>query len=87
MRPAWIREAHDAYLKGRYFFNRPNDENLKKAIQQFEEAVKLDPNFAPAYSGLSDAYLWAGYQRRSPYRRGSHAQGKSGGGESYPTGQ
>jgi eukaryotic-like serine/threonine-protein kinase len=54
-------EAHDAYLKGRYFFNRPSDENLQKAIAQFEEAVKLSPDFAPAYSGLSDAYLWAGY--------------------------
>jgi serine/threonine-protein kinase len=54
-------EAHDAYLKGRYFFNRPSDENLQKAIAQFEEAVKLSPAFAPAYSGLSDAYLWAGY--------------------------
>ena len=54
-------EAHDAYLKGRYFFSRPSDENLKKAIAQFAEAVKLDPKFAPAYSGLSDAYLWAGF--------------------------
>ncbi len=54
-------EGHDAYLKGRYFFNRPSDENLKKAIAQFEEAVRLSPNFAPAHSGLSDAYLWAGY--------------------------
>ena len=54
-------EAHDAYLKGRYFFNRPSDENLKKAITQFEQAVALDPNFAPAYSGLSDAYLWAAF--------------------------
>jgi tetratricopeptide (TPR) repeat protein len=54
-------EAHDAYLKGRYFFNRPSDENLTKAIAHFEEAVKLDPTFAPAFSGLSDAYLWAGY--------------------------
>jgi TolB-like protein len=53
--------AHDAYLKGRYFFNRPSDENLAKAIALFEEAVKLDPNFAPAYSGLSDAYLWAAF--------------------------
>jgi len=53
--------AHDAYLKGRYFFNRPSDENLGKAIALFEEAVKLDPNFAPAYSGLSDAYLWAAF--------------------------
>jgi TolB-like protein/Flp pilus assembly protein TadD len=53
--------AHDAYLKGRYFFSRPSDENLTKAIAQFEEAVKLDPKFAPAYSGLSDAYVWAGF--------------------------
>ena len=54
-------KAHDAYLKGRYFFSRPSDENLKKAIAQFEEAVALSPDFAPAFSGLSDAYLWAGY--------------------------
>ncbi|MEO8578581.1 MAG: hypothetical protein ABI556_17855, partial [Gemmatimonadales bacterium] len=54
-------DAHDAYLKGRYFFNRPSDDNLQRAIEQFEIAVKLDPSFAPAYSGLSDAYLWAGY--------------------------
>ena len=54
-------EAYDAYLKARYFFNRPSDENLKKAIAQFEETVRLSPNFAPAYSGLSDTYLWAGY--------------------------
>jgi len=54
-------EAHDAYLKGRFFFNRPSDENLKKAIAQFEQAIRLSPDFAPAHSGLSDAYLWAGY--------------------------
>ena len=54
-------EAYDAYLKGRYFFNRPSDENLSKAITNFEEAIRLDPNFAPAYSGLSDAYLWAAF--------------------------
>jgi TolB-like protein/tRNA A-37 threonylcarbamoyl transferase component Bud32 len=53
--------AHDAYLRGRYFFNRPSDENLKKAIAQFQEAVRLSPTLAAAYSGLSDAYLWAGY--------------------------
>jgi TolB-like protein/Tfp pilus assembly protein PilF len=54
-------EAYDAYLRGRYFFNRPSDENLQKAIIQFEEAVRLSPDFAPAWSGLSDAYLWSGY--------------------------
>ena len=54
-------EAHDAYLKGRFFFNRPSDVNLQKAIAQFSVAVELSPNFAPAYSGLSDAYSWAAY--------------------------
>lgn len=53
--------ALDAYLRGRYFFNRPSDENLKKAIAEFESAVRKDPKYALAYSGLSDAYLWAGY--------------------------
>jgi len=54
-------EAYDAYLKGRYFFNRPSDENLQKAIARFEDALALSPNLVPALSGLSDAYLWAGY--------------------------
>ena len=53
--------AHDAYLKGRFFFNRPSDENLQKAIAQFEEAIRLSPDFAPAYSGLSDSYTWAAF--------------------------
>ncbi len=59
--PRVIPAAYDAYLQGRYFMNRPSDENLSKAITQFERAVLLDPDFAPAYSGLSDAYLWAGF--------------------------
>jgi TolB-like protein/Tfp pilus assembly protein PilF len=59
--PSVNPEAHDAYLKGRFFFNRPSDENLQKAIAQFDVVVKLSPTFAPAYSGLSDAYTWAAY--------------------------
>jgi TolB-like protein/Tfp pilus assembly protein PilF len=59
--PTVNAEAHDAYLLGRYFFNRPSDENLQKAIKQFEKSVKLDSTFAAGFSGLSDAYLWAGY--------------------------
>ncbi len=54
-------DAHDAYLRGRFFFNRPSDDNLQKAIALYEEAVTLSPGFSLAYSGLSDAYLWAGY--------------------------
>ncbi|MGB6362406.1 MAG: protein kinase, partial [Thermoanaerobaculia bacterium] len=59
--PSVNPEAYDAYLKGRYFFNRPSDENLQKAIKRFEEAIALNPTLVPALSGLSDAYLWAGY--------------------------
>ena len=59
--PTVNAEGHDAYLLGRYFFNRPSDDNLRKAIAQFEKAVALSPKFAAGYSGLSDAYLWAGY--------------------------
>ncbi|MEO6402863.1 MAG: hypothetical protein ABIP62_12725, partial [Vicinamibacteria bacterium] len=59
--PSLSPEGHDAYLRARYLFNRPSDENLQKAIAQFEQSIKLDPGYAPAYSGLSDTYLWAGY--------------------------
>jgi eukaryotic-like serine/threonine-protein kinase len=59
--PSVNPEAHDAYLKGWYFFNRPSDENLQKAIAQFEEAIRLSPTFAPAYSGTAVSYIWAGY--------------------------
>ena len=53
--------AHDAYLRGRFFFNRPTDENLRKAIAQFTDAVRLNPGFVAAYSGLADTYIWAAY--------------------------
>jgi adenylate cyclase len=54
-------EAHEAYLKGRYFLNNPSDENIKKALGQFEHAIKVDPNFPRAFAGLSDAYYWMGF--------------------------
>jgi TolB-like protein/Tfp pilus assembly protein PilF len=51
-------EAHEAYLKGRYYYSRQSEERVNKAIEQYELAIKLDPNFAPAYTGLADAYLY-----------------------------
>jgi len=53
-------EAYQAYLKGRYFWNRRTPEDLKKAIEQFDLAVQKDPNYALAYVGLADSYLIAG---------------------------
>jgi adenylate cyclase len=49
-------QAHEAYLKGRYFLESYSEERVKKAIVQFEDAIKIDPNFALPYTGLADAY-------------------------------
>jgi TolB-like protein/DNA-binding winged helix-turn-helix (wHTH) protein/Flp pilus assembly protein TadD len=53
-------EAHEAYLKGRYFWNRRTEKDLEKAIQYFEEAIQKDPNYAPAYAGMADAHMILG---------------------------
>ena len=50
-------EAYTLYLKGRYFWNERLRDSNDKAVKFFEEAVKLDPDYALAYSGLSDCYL------------------------------
>ena len=49
-------EAHEAYLKGHYLLRQGTEEQLRKAKDYFEEAIKLDPNYAPAYAGLADFY-------------------------------
>jgi len=53
-------EAYEAYLKGRYYWNKRTGPDIRRAIQYFEQAVAIDPNYAAAYAGLSDAYhvLW-----------------------------
>jgi serine/threonine protein kinase len=54
-------EVYEAYLKGRYFSNRPMEEGLKKGVAYFQEAIRLDPDYAPAYAGLADAYSVLGF--------------------------
>jgi eukaryotic-like serine/threonine-protein kinase len=49
-------QAYQHYLKGRFYWNRRTEENLKKAIQEFQQAIEIDPNFALAYVGLADSY-------------------------------
>jgi TolB-like protein len=53
-------EAYEAYLKGRYFWNRRTGDGLKKAIDYFNVAVEKDPNYAKAYTGLADSYALSG---------------------------
>ncbi|MBV9618265.1 MAG: tetratricopeptide repeat protein [Verrucomicrobia bacterium] len=50
-------EAHELYLKGRYFWNRRNAENLKKAADYFQRAIDKDSKYALAYAGLADCHV------------------------------
>ena len=46
-------EAYNAYLQGRYFFDRRRKEDLEKAIGYYQQALRIDPNYARAWVGLS----------------------------------
>ena len=50
------RETYEDYLRGRYFLARRNSEAMNKAVGYFEQAVRRDPQYAQAYSGLAIAY-------------------------------
>jgi len=53
-------EAYEAYLKGRYFWNKRTSDGLKKAIEYFQHAIETSPQYAEAYTGLGDAYALSG---------------------------
>jgi len=48
-------EAYQLYVKGAFYRDKLNEEGLKRAVQYFEQAIKVDPNYAQAYAGLSSA--------------------------------
>jgi TolB-like protein/Flp pilus assembly protein TadD len=53
-------EAHNAYLLGHYYFQRRNLEDYRKAVGQFDEAIRLDPDYALAYAERSEAWTQIG---------------------------
>ncbi len=60
--------TYEAYIRGRgYLQEYQRAENIDKAIQEFSQALKIDPDYAPAYAGLGEAY-WIGFQQ--PMNRG-----------------
>jgi serine/threonine protein kinase/TolB-like protein len=48
--------AYRLYLQGRFFWNKREEKDFRKAVEYFNQAIALDPNYALAYSGLADAY-------------------------------
>lgn len=54
-------ESYDSYLRGRYFWHKQTEPNVKKAIECFRHALDLDPLYAPAYAGIADSYFYLGY--------------------------
>jgi serine/threonine protein kinase/Tfp pilus assembly protein PilF len=54
-------EAYQLYLKGRYFWNKRTEQDLRKSIGYFHQAIDLDPSYALAYSGLADCYSLLGW--------------------------
>ena len=56
-KPTENPEAHELYLKGRYFWNRRTAENLAKAADYFQQAIGKDPKYALAYAGLADCHV------------------------------
>ncbi|MGC2401779.1 MAG: tetratricopeptide repeat protein, partial [Acidobacteriaceae bacterium] len=59
-------QAYENYLKGRYYFNQRTEDALHKSIASFQQAVTSDPGYAPAYSGLAEAYAMLGFRGGLP---------------------
>ena len=57
VKPTADAAAYQLYLKGRFFWGRRSGDNIPKAIEYFEEAIRQDPNYALAYAGLAEAWI------------------------------
>ena len=53
-------DAYDLFLQGKYFWNLREPGSVPKAIGLFQQTIQKDPKYAPAYSGLADAYALLG---------------------------
>ena len=67
--------AYQAYLRGRFLWNRRTGENLDKAVEQFQAAIDRDPNYALAFAGLADVYsIYSDYSINAPADSMSQAE-------------
>ena len=54
-------KAYEAYLLGRFFWNKRTPEGVRKSLVYFQQAIEQDPKYALAYAGLADAYVGLGF--------------------------
>ncbi len=59
-------EAYQSYLKGRFHWNRRTPESIRKGIEHFQQAIALDPAFAPAHAGLGGCFSLLGFYSMEP---------------------
>jgi TolB-like protein/Flp pilus assembly protein TadD len=59
-------KAYELYLRGRYFWNKRNEEDFRRAVDSFQRAIEANPEDARAYSGLADTYTLLGNYGYSP---------------------
>ncbi len=65
-RPTRSVEAYQLYLQGRYAWNKRTEAGLQRAVELFNEAIAIDPEFAPAYAALADSHLLLPYYAAVP---------------------
>ena len=61
-------EAYEAYVRGRYFWNTRTADGYRKAVEDFQRAIRIDPGYSLAFSGLADAYNLLGSYGEMPMR-------------------
>jgi DNA-binding winged helix-turn-helix (wHTH) protein/TolB-like protein len=59
-------DAYEAYVKGRYFWNKRTEIGMRKGLEYFRQAIALDPTFAEAYVGVADSYATLGLYAMLP---------------------
>ena len=68
-------EAHEAFLRGKHFWNKRTGDDIKKALEYFQEAVNIEPLYALAHVGIAESYVLLHEYTRAPSR------------ETYPKGR
>jgi serine/threonine protein kinase len=59
-------EAYELYLKGQYHYYKWRPDEFRKAIDNFQKAIEVDPGWAPPYAGLANSYGWLWMQGSLP---------------------